>query len=100
MFITEGGAPWTIGGSNVITREWPGVDANTHQDWLIYRNTTRMRADIEGAGILLQAQYLFHSDPNYDSGLCAVFNPAITDQCSTTLRRNAYRNWKSIPSYS
>jgi hypothetical protein len=45
----------------------------------------------EGAGVALVTQYLFHSDPRYDSGLCETAEDGGA-------RRPAFEAWRALPS--
>lgn len=45
----------------------------------------------EGAGVALVTQYLFHTDPRYDSGLCETAEQGGT-------RRPAFEAWRALPS--
>jgi hypothetical protein len=45
----------------------------------------------DGAGVALLTQYLFHTDPRYDSGLCETAE-------SGGARRPAFDAWRSLPS--
>ena len=56
---------------------------------LIRRNWDRMVSDGEGAGIGMVGQYLFYTDPYFDSGLCELDGT----------RRPAYTTWGKLPAY-
>ena len=45
----------------------------------------------EGAGVALVTQYLFHTDPRYDSGLCETAEAGGA-------RRPAFEAWRALPS--
>jgi hypothetical protein len=45
----------------------------------------------EGAGVALVTQYLFHTDPRYDSGLCDTAEAGGA-------RRPAFEAWRALPS--
>ncbi len=45
----------------------------------------------EGAGVALVTQYLFHTDPRYDSGLCETAEQGGA-------RRPAFQAWRALPS--
>ena len=45
----------------------------------------------EGAGVALVTQYLFHTDPRYDSGLCETAEQGGA-------RRPAFAAWRALPS--
>ena len=45
----------------------------------------------EGAGVALVTQYLFHTDPRYDSGLCETAEQGGA-------RRPAFEAWRALPS--
>jgi hypothetical protein len=51
----------------------------------------RLAGGPEGAGVALVTQYLFHTDPNYDSGLCETAE-------SGGARRPAFDAWRALPS--
>lgn len=55
---------------------------------LLQRNAARMASPGEGAGVAMLGQYLFYSDPRFDSGLCEVDGT----------KRPAFEAWASLPS--
>jgi hypothetical protein len=91
LMLTEGGVTLAAIASN-----WglPNpADQRKKQAELIKRNWDRMAAASgDGAGIAMTSQYLFHTDINYDSGLCD------TPEAGGATRP-AYSTWKSLPSY-
>jgi hypothetical protein len=91
LLLTEGGV--TLGN---IKARWGITDpagVQAKQGDLLRRNFTRMAAATgEGAGIAMLSQYLFHTDPNFDAGLC---NTPETGGAT----RTAYGAWKALPSY-
>jgi hypothetical protein len=88
--ITEGGV--TL--ANVRSR-YGLTDAaavQRKQGELLQRNWNRMAPSTgEGAGIAMVCQYLLHTDPNFDSGLCE------TPETGGAVR-SAYATWKALPS--
>jgi hypothetical protein len=91
VFLTEGGV--TL--SNVRARYGITDPAQQRlkQADLIRRNWARMAPDTgEGAGIVGFAQYLFYTDPNYDSGLCDTAEAGGAT-------RAAYDAWAALPSF-
>ena len=89
VFITEGGV--TL--SNIAARYGITDPAQQRlkQADLINRSWARMAPDAgEGAGIVGFAQYLFYTDPNYDSGLCDTAEAGGAT-------RAAYTAWKALP---
>ncbi len=50
-----------------------------------------MGNDAEGAGIAMLCAYLFFTDSNYGSGLCAAFE-------SGGATRPDYATWRALPS--
>jgi hypothetical protein len=92
LLLTEGGVPLST-----IKSRWGITDAaglRAKQADLLRRNWNRMAVDTgDGAGIAMLSQYLFHTDPNFDSGLCET-----PETGGAT--RTAYGAWKSLPSYS
>ena len=91
LMLTEGGV--TLG--NIALR-WGITDPagqRAKQGELLKRNWDRMAATTgDGVGIAMLSQYLFHTDPNFDSGLCE----RPEDGGAT---RTAYGTWRSLPSY-
>lgn len=90
VLLTEGGV--TL--ANVRSRYGltDPEEVQRKQGELLQRNWNRMApATGEGAGIAMVCQYLLHTDPNFDSGLCeaAEYGGA---------RRTAYATWKALPS--
>lgn len=51
----------------------------------------RLTARSDGGGVALFTQYLFHTDPSYDSGLCETAEAGGG-------RRPAYEAWRALPS--
>jgi hypothetical protein len=51
----------------------------------------RLAGGPDGAGVALVTQYLFHTDPHYDSGLCDTVEAGGA-------RRPAYDAWRALPS--
>ena len=88
LLITEGGVTLR----NVALR-W-GIDdpaaQRAKQADLLQRNWARMSAGAQAAGVGMVANYLWYTDPNFDSGLC--------DADGTT--RAAYDAWSRLPSFA
>ena len=86
VLLTEGGVT-----SSKIASLYPGADARAKQAELLQRNWDRMNAGPDSAGIAMVSQYLWYTDPNYDSGLCDTSE-------SGGAKRPAYATWRSLPS--
>jgi hypothetical protein len=91
LMITEGGVTlptvariWGIGGA---------AAQQAKQAELLERSFARMSSAGEGAGIAMLTQYLFYTDPNYDSGLCETVQAGGA-------ARSAYAVWGSLRSYA
>ncbi len=92
LMLTEGGVTLAAIKSNWGLKKT--ADQRKKQADLIKRNWNRMATDSgDGAGIAMTTQYLFHTDVNYDSGLCE------TPEAGGATRP-AYTTWKSLPSYA
>lgn len=87
VLIPEGGARLTRIAS-VYGNADPAFVQAIQAD-LIQRNWDRMSTETEGAGIEMVGQYLFHTDPHFDSGLFDVDGS----------RRPAYSTWARLPSF-
>jgi hypothetical protein len=89
LLITEGGV--TLG---TIARRLGVADPvaqRAKQAELLHAAFARLAGGHDGAGVALVTQYLFHTDPRYDSGLCETAE-------SGGKRRPAYEAWRSLPS--
>jgi hypothetical protein len=91
LMLTEGGVTLP----NIALR-W-GItdprDQQRKQGELLKRNWDRMLSSSgDGVGIAMLSQYLFHTDPNFDSGLCETAEAGGAT-------RAAYGTWKSLPSF-
>jgi hypothetical protein len=53
----------------------------------------RLAGRADGGGVALFTQYLFHTDPRYDSGLCETAE-------SGGARRPAFAAWRALPSFA
>ncbi len=88
VFVTEGGARLSR-----MPDLYPGEDPRAAQAkclrdaWALHE-----RADGPGAGVAMFAQYLLHTDPNFDCGLL--------DPYPSTVKRPAYAAWRAFPAYS
>lgn len=60
---------------------------------LLRRNWARMSAGAEGAGVGMVCNYLWYTDPNFDSGLCDTVEAGGAT-------RAAYDAWAALPSYA
>jgi hypothetical protein len=91
VWITEGGVTLSrIGSLYAITDP---AARKAKQAELVKRNWDRMVVSTgEGAGVAMTCNYLLHTDPNYDSGLCD------TPEAGGA-RRPVYTTWKSLPSW-
>jgi hypothetical protein len=95
IMLSEGGV--TIQSIRSSTR-WSIPDGNpaaqrAKQAELIRRAWDRMASTADGTGIAVASNYLWYTDPNFDSGLCdALANGGAT--------RTAYTTWGSLPSFA
>jgi len=60
---------------------------------LIQRAWDRMASTADGAGIAVMSNYLWYTDPNFDSGLADTF-------ASGGAIRPAYTTWRGLPSFA
>ena len=89
LFLTEGGV--TLGN---LASKWGLTTAaaqRAKQADLLQRNWNRMNSGPDSAGIAMVSQYLFYTDPNYDSGLNDAYE-------SGGAKRPAYFTWRGLPS--
>jgi hypothetical protein len=89
LLITEGGV--TL---KTIARRFGIADPaaqRVKQADLLRASWERLVDTPEGDGVALVTQYLFHTDPNYDSGLCETAE-------SGGARRPAFEAWRALPS--
>lgn len=89
LLITEGGV--TL---RTIAKRFGIADPAAQrikQADLLRASWERMASTPEGDGVALVTQYLFHTDPRYDSGLCETAE-------SGGARRPAFDAWRSLPS--
>ena len=88
VYVTEGGARLSR-----MPDLYPGEDPRAAQArclrdaWALHE-----RPDGAGAGVAMFAQYLLHSDPNFDSGLL--------DPYPSTVKRPAYGAWRAFPVFA
>jgi hypothetical protein len=95
IMLTEGGV--TIQSIRSTTR-WNIPDSDpgrqrAKQAELIQRAWNRMATTPDGAGIAVASNYLWYTDPNFDSGLC----DALADGGAT---RPSYTTWGGLPSFA
>jgi hypothetical protein len=95
IMLTEGGV--TIQSIRSTTR-WNIPDSNpaaqrAKQAELIQRAWDRMASTADGAGIAVMSNYLWYTDPNFDSGLADTF-------ASGGATRPAYTTWRGLPSFA
>src|SRR3954453_13723887 len=95
IMLSEGGV--TIQSIRSSTR-WSIPDGNAaaqraKQAELIRRAWDRMASTADGTGIAVASNYLWYTDPNFDSGLC----DALATGGAT---RTAYTTWGSLPSFA
>jgi hypothetical protein len=91
LLLTEGGVTLA---SIASASRWNISDRTAQlakQAELLQRNWDRMNAGPDSAGISMVSQYLWYTDPNYDSGLCDTSE-------SGGAKRPAYATWRSLPS--
>jgi hypothetical protein len=89
LLITEGGV--TL---RTIARRFGVADPaaqRVKQADLLRAAWERLVDTPDGAGVALVTQYLFHTDPRYDSGLCETVE-------SGGARRPAFEAWGALPS--
>jgi hypothetical protein len=89
LLITEGGVTLST-----IARRLGIADPaaqRAKQAELLRAAYERLTGGPDGAGVALVTQYLFHTDPRYDSGLCETAE-------SGGARRPAYDAWRALPS--
>jgi hypothetical protein len=89
LLITEGGV--TL---RTIARRFGVADPaaqRVKQADLLRTAWERLVDTPDGAGVALVTQYLFHTDPRYDSGLCETAE-------SGGARRPAFAAWRALPS--
>lgn len=91
LLLTEGGVTLA---SIASASRWNISDRSAQlakQAELLQRNWDRMNAGPDSAGISMVSQYLWYTDPNYDSGLCDTSEAGGA-------KRPAYATWRSLPS--
>src|ERR671933_1113755 len=91
IMLTEGGV--TIQSIRSAAR-WSIADPaaqRAKQAELLQRSWDRMGSATEGAGIAVTSNYLWYTDPNFDSGLCDTF-------AAGGAKRPAYATWGTLPS--
>ena len=91
LLLTEGGVTLA---SIASASRWNIADRTAQlakQAELLQRNWDRMNAGPDSPGISMVSQYLWYTDPNYDSGLCDTSE-------SGGAQRPAYATWRSLPS--
>jgi hypothetical protein len=90
MLLTEGGVTLQ---SIRNAQRWniadPAAQRATQAE-LLQRSWDRIAGTPDGAGIALTSQYLWFTDPNFDSGLCDVDGA----------RRPAFSTWGGLPSFA
>jgi hypothetical protein len=104
ILITEGGASLSriksLYGPNGTLDEGRGTVSTTHalakQSSLIDRAFNRVYNGPEAPGIGMFANYLFYSDPRFDTGLCHV--DGTSDPDDAAVERPAYTTWRNEPS--
>jgi hypothetical protein len=85
LFIPEGGARLTRLAQLYGTTA--PDELRTLQASLLARNVEQMAQVAGGAGVAMVGQYLFFTDPHFDSGLCEVDGT----------QRPAYARWRALP---
>jgi hypothetical protein len=91
LFLTEGGVT-----ARNLTVSWGLTDpaaVRAKQVELLRRNWARMSTGPEGAGVGMICNYLWYTDPNFDSGLCDT-----PDAGGAT--RPAYDAWGALPAFA
>jgi hypothetical protein len=88
VFVTEGGARLSRMPDLYPSEDPREAQAKCLRDaWALHA-----RPDGPGAGVAMLAQYLLHTDPNFDSGLLDPYPSAV--------KRPAYEAWKAFPAYA
>jgi hypothetical protein len=93
ILLTEGGV--TLQSMRSATR-WKIADPaaqRAKQAELVQRSWDRMASATEGAGIAVTSNYLWYTDPNFDSGLCETL------ETGGGATRPAYATWGALPSF-
>jgi hypothetical protein len=93
IMLTEGGV--TIQSIRSAAR-WNIADPSAQrakQAELVQRSWNRMASTADGAGIAVTSNYLWYTDPNFDSGLCETLVPG------GGATRPAYATWGALPSF-
>jgi hypothetical protein len=93
MMLTEGGVTLQ---SIRNAQRWNITDpvaGRAKQAELLRRSWDRMTSPTDGAGIAVTSQYLWYTDPNFDSGLCETLEAGGA-------RRAAYSTWGALPSFA
>jgi hypothetical protein len=88
IMITEGGVTLATIARRLGVAD--PADQRARQAQLI-RSAYERLAWTEGPGVALVTQYLFHTDPRYDSGLCETAETGGA-------RRPAFEAWRALPS--
>jgi len=94
IMLTEGGV--TIQSIRSAAR-WAITDPalqRAKQAELVQRAWDRMASAGEGAGIAVAANYLWYTDPNFDSGLCETL------ETGGGATRPAYTTWGGLPAFA
>jgi hypothetical protein len=87
LMLTEGGV--TLGTIARHLRIADPAAQRARQGELLTAAFDRLSGE-EGAGVALVTQYLFHTDPRYDSGLCETAEAGGA-------RRPAFEAWRALP---
>jgi hypothetical protein len=93
LMLTEGGVTLQ---SIRNAQRWNIADPaaqRAKQAELLGRSWDRMTSPALGAGIAMTSQYLWYTDPNFDSGLVETAE-------TTGARRPAYSTWGGLPSFA
>jgi hypothetical protein len=93
LMLTEGGVMLQ---SIRNAQRWNIADPaaqRAKQAELLGRSWDRMTSPALGAGIAMTSQYLWYTDPNFDSGLVETAE-------TTGARRPAYSTWGGLPSFA
>ena len=77
---------WNIPDSNPVAQRAKQAD-------LIRRAWDRMASTPDGTGIAVASNYLWYTDPNFDSGLCDTL-------AAGGATRPAYTTWGGLPSFA
>jgi hypothetical protein len=92
VWLTEGGARWP----KIQSYYGPGLNNQQLESWqnnLLIQAHSRLQIPPDGAGMALFMNYLFYTDPNFDTGLLYQHQPPP----AAPQFRSAYTTWGGFP---